>query len=271
MSPASTRFKRWFFSRENAILGRQRLLFFASVALIGFVLTAGSLLTVPKRPILQLTASLTLVSTVILVHLYWLRKLRIRWAAAALYIILQLALSVQKLSLAFDRTPESAGFILQGSFLSLLLIMVSILSLLRYAPTIISAISMFTFCCCVIIFPSKILHTFAPVYLIVLLGVIIYDMTSIRPLLNIEDSKHAKHGFSDSVLTLSFPDLTPTQVAICQLALQGKKHAEICHILHKSVTQISTQSSQIRTVLGIPQDVPLKEALEHKLGIDHQA
>ena len=195
MKNVSRSFKHWFFARENTLLGRQRLLFFASVALTSIVLTIASFFVSDQTAIQFVADGISMALTAVLVFLYARRVIRIRWAATALYTLIQLNLSVHKMVYALEKTPESAGLIVQESFLSLLLIMVSILSVLRYSPTLISVISIFTFSFCVILFPTTVLLHFAPVYLIVLIGAIVYDMTGVRPFLNAHADKndHTPH------------------------------------------------------------------------------
>ena len=190
MKNLSRSFKRWFFARENTLLGRQRLLFFASVALASIMLTVASFFVSHQTTVQFVADGISMALTLGLAALYACGKIRIRWAATALYILIQLNLSVHKMVFALEKTPESAGLIVQESFLSLLLIMVSILSVLRYSPTLISAISLFTFSFCVILFPTTVLYRFAPVYLIVLIGAIVYDMSGVRPFLHTEADKN---------------------------------------------------------------------------------
>ncbi len=184
MSPTHFWFKNHFYSRENTIIGRQRLVLFEVVAIMSIILTISSFFLHPKSGLLLAIDIFTLVITIVLLLLYDTHRLSIRWSATALYVLLQIELSMQKIFCATQQTPETAGLILQASFLSLLLVTVSIVSFLKYSPTIISGLSIITFVFCLFIFPSPILKTFSPVYLVVLVGFIVYDLTASRPLLD---------------------------------------------------------------------------------------
>lgn len=75
----------------------------------------------------------------------------------------------------------------------------------------------------------------------------------------------AQNDSSRDNLMAAFPDLTPTQISICQLILQDKKLSEICRTLGKTDNNINVQRSKIRSSLNIPLEVPLKEALTEQL------
>ncbi|MEG2319906.1 MAG: LuxR C-terminal-related transcriptional regulator, partial [Mucinivorans sp.] len=66
-------------------------------------------------------------------------------------------------------------------------------------------------------------------------------------------------------LTERLPELSPSEIEICQLILKGKKLKEICRELGKTDTNISSQRSHIRTKLGLLTDENLKTALENRL------
>lgn len=62
-----------------------------------------------------------------------------------------------------------------------------------------------------------------------------------------------------------FPDFTPSELNICRLILQGKKQGEICNILNKSESNISTQRANIRKKLGLQTSQDLAEALAERM------
>ncbi|MEG1673256.1 MAG: hypothetical protein RR298_07035 [Alistipes sp.] len=66
-------------------------------------------------------------------------------------------------------------------------------------------------------------------------------------------------------LTECLPELTPSEIAICALILQGKKLTELCHELNKTETNISSQRSHIRSKLGLSVRDNLKTALETRM------
>lgn len=75
----------------------------------------------------------------------------------------------------------------------------------------------------------------------------------------------AQDDSSRDKLLAAFPNLTPTQISICQLILQDKKLSEICRTLGKTENNVNAQRSKIRSCLNIPREVPLKEALTEQL------
>ena len=77
----------------------------------------------------------------------------------------------------------------------------------------------------------------------------------------------AQNDSSRDRLLAAFPNLTPTQISICQLILQDKKLSEICRTLGKTENNVNAQRSKIRSCLNIPREVPLKEALTEQLGL----
>lgn len=294
---------------------------------MSIILTISSFFLHPKSGLLLAIDIFTLVITIVLLLLYDTHHLSIRWSATALYVLLQIELSMQKIFCATQQTPETAGLILQASFLSLLLVTVSIVSFLKYSPTIISALSILSFTFCLIVFPHHFLISFSPVYYVVLVGVIAYDLSASRPIMAMgisqehrnlefdeflyatglteEDVRNitklarnnadktettrivlslmntrARKNIVNSVLNLKkedestrqilmtvFPDLTPSQIAICQLVLQDKKLSEICSALGKSESNVSSQRSRIRAALEVPSDRLLKDVLEERLNI----
>ena len=176
----------FLYSWEQSIIGRQRLVFFIAVGAMSILLTISSFFLQPKSPTLTVIDITTVLLTILLGILYFGKKINIRLATTSLFILLQLELSAQKITFATINTPESNALILQASFLSLLLITISLVCFLRYSPTIISVISIFTYVLCLTMDQSSILETFLPVYMVVLIGAIIYDIFSVHAALNLE-------------------------------------------------------------------------------------
>ena len=173
-------------SRESTIRGRQRLVFFLAVSVMSIVLTMSSFALHPKTPALTFVDVSTVIITALLMFLYFKDKINIRLSITAVFILLQLELSAQKITFATIGTPEANALILQASFLSLLLITLSLVCFLKYSPTIISVISIFTYMLCLTIDSNIVLKTFLPVYLVVLIGAIFYDIFTVRAVMNME-------------------------------------------------------------------------------------
>ena len=173
-------------SRESTIIGRQRLVFFLAVSVMSIVLTMSSFALHPKTPALTFVDVSAVIITALLMFLYFKDKINIRLSITAVFILLQLELSAQKITFATIGTAEANALILQASFLSLLLITLSLVCFLKYSPTIISVISIFTYMLCLTIDSNVVLRTFLPVYLVVLIGAILYDLFTIRAVMNME-------------------------------------------------------------------------------------
>jgi len=173
-------------SRESTIIGRQRLVFFLAVSVMSIVLTLSSFALHPKTPALTFVDISAVIITALLMFLYFKDKINIRLSITAVFILLQLELSAQKITFATIGTAEANALILQASFLSLLLITLSLVCFLKYSPTIISVISIFTYMLCLTIDSNVVLRTFLPVYLVVLIGAILYDLFTIRAVMNME-------------------------------------------------------------------------------------
>ena len=173
-------------SRESTIIGRQRLVFFLAVSVMSIVLTMSSFALHPKTPALTFVDISAVIITALLMFLYFKDKINIRLSITAVFILLQLELSAQKITFATIGTAEANALILQASFLSLLLITLSLVCFLKYSPTIISVISIFTYMLCLTIDSNVVLRTFLPVYLVVLIGAILYDLFTIRAVMNME-------------------------------------------------------------------------------------
>ena len=67
-------------------------------------------------------------------------------------------------------------------------------------------------------------------------------------------------------IEISFPELTASERAICRLILQDKKQGDICAILNKSESNVSTQRANIRKKLGLQPSDSLREALAKRIG-----
>ncbi len=75
---------------------------------------------------------------------------------------------------------------------------------------------------------------------------------------NAQDTDEAK-------IAERFPDFTPTEIKICQLILRNKKQSEICAILGKTESNISTQRANIRKKLALQPADNLHKALIQRM------
>ena len=63
----------------------------------------------------------------------------------------------------------------------------------------------------------------------------------------------------------ALPELTPSEMDICQLILRNKKLGEVCAILGKTESNISTQRANIRRKLKMKPSDNLQEVLEQRM------
>lgn len=164
-----------YYSRENTVLGRQRLVFFEVTALCSIALTVATLFYQPKSEIVLAIDAVCVAVTLGLLILYTHHYLNVSEVSNILYILLQVEICAQMLYLCADGSGDTAALVLQDAFLSLLLIMISIVACLRYTPIIISVLSLLTYVACMVITHSATLGNFLPIYLVVLVGVVIYE------------------------------------------------------------------------------------------------
>ncbi len=217
---------------EPTIIGRQRLVFLIAVSIMSIVLTLSSFFLHPKTPPLKIVDFFTMLATLFLLSMYFRKKINVRLATTLLFILLQLELSAQKLTCAMQGTPESSALIIQASFLSLLLITISLICFLKYSPTIIAAISIFTFMLCLTMDHSSILRTFLPVYIVVLVGVIIYDLFSMRAVLNMEaENRNMRQEIADFFYATGL-DLD-SMIAIAQISRESGKSEGMRELLSR--------------------------------------
>ena len=62
-----------------------------------------------------------------------------------------------------------------------------------------------------------------------------------------------------------FPELSASEQEICYLILQNRKLSEICALLNKSESNITTQRANIRKKLGMGSADNLKKVLEKRI------
>lgn len=167
-------------SRESTTLGKQRVIFFFVTAVFSVLLTVATFFYQTKDTAALVTDSINIVLCFLFVFLYFYRALTIREASNMLYIMLQLDLCAHKILLCLSGGEDISALLIQDSFLSLLLIMISIVANLKYCPAIISVLSLVTYFVCYFLTQMPALLNFLPVYLVVLVGVILYDTYAMR-------------------------------------------------------------------------------------------
>lgn len=76
----------------------------------------------------------------------------------------------------------------------------------------------------------------------------------------VKDQELRKHRIENI-----FPELSPSELEICQLILKDKKLSEICILLDKTESNITTQRANIRKKLGMLPSQNLQEILEERI------
>lgn len=175
------------------------MVFFLVTAFFSFFISVGfMIMNQPRTRIVVIVDVVSLVLTLVLVALYFGKRLSIRSVSNILYILLQVEISSQMISLCTQSTGAISALLIQESFLSLLLIMISIVANLKYCPAVISGISIVTYFVCLFLSREPALLTFLPVYLVVLVGVIIYDTLAMRGAQLLEaENLHLKEELTD--------------------------------------------------------------------------
>ena len=175
------------------------MVFFLVTAFFSFFISVGfMIMNQPRTRIVVIVDVVSLVLTLVLVALYFGKRLSIRSVSNILYILLQVEISSQMISLCTQSTGAISALLIQESFLSLLLIMISIVANLKYCPAVISGISIVTYFVCLFLSREPALLTFLPIYLVVLVGVIIYDTLAMRGAQLLEaENLHLKEELTD--------------------------------------------------------------------------
>lgn len=68
-----------------------------------------------------------------------------------------------------------------------------------------------------------------------------------------------------SIIEEVFPEFTPSEREICRLILQDKKLNDVCMILNKSMSNISSQRANMRKKLGLKTTDNLQKALQQRM------
>lgn len=68
-------------------------------------------------------------------------------------------------------------------------------------------------------------------------------------------------------IEMVFPELTPSEIEICQLILRNKKLGEICSILNKTESNINTQRANIRKKLELKPTDNLQKILAERMNL----
>lgn len=81
---------------------------------------------------------------------------------------------------------------------------------------------------------------------------------------NVSQYVRDEYAGREAIASLS-PELTESEIQICQLIMQGNSLKEICDIMKKGESNISSQRSHIRKKLGMQRDDNMRMFLEQKL------
>ena len=81
---------------------------------------------------------------------------------------------------------------------------------------------------------------------------------------NVSQYVRDEYAGREAIASLS-PELTESEIQICQLIMQGNSLKEICDIMKKGESNISSQRSHIRKKLGMQHDDNMRMFLEQRL------
>lgn len=86
-------------------------------------------------------------------------------------------------------------------------------------------------------------------------------------IINVVSAHNRSLNIKIEELEKAFPLLTPMELQISALILQGKKQSEICGLLSKSPENVNSRRSHIRKKLGLRANQDLKTELQRGLGL----
>lgn len=317
--------KKYFEHYEPSVLGSQRLFMFDVVGLVSLFTTTFSIVTRTTHPATVMFCMGVMAVTVTLLVLYHIHAIPLRDAATTLMILLQLQTSMDQVTLAMLSSSDALPWIMVDTLMSLMLIMISLVGFLKYSPVVVSVTAIASFVISIHYFPDPVLVTMGPFFVLLLLGIIVFDIVSARNTLRLqEENEELKEEVYDffkvsgmsqdqmkayialvkesgnstestrqllnyidlsaqkkilssvkavmdenasrmEILGRVFPTLSRSQLSIVQLILQGKKLSEICFLLGKNESNVSSQRSRIRTELNLAPEDDLAEALSQRV------
>ena len=317
--------KKYFKHYEPSVLGSQRLFMFDVVGLVSLFTTTLSIVTRTTHPATVMFCMGVMAVTVMLLVLYHIHAISLRGAATTLMILLQLQTSMDQVTLAMLSSSDALPWIMVDTLMSLMLIMISLVGFLKYSPVVVSVTAITSFLISIHYFPDPVLVTMGPFFVLLLLGIILFDIVSARNTLRLqEENEELKEEVYDffkasgmsrdqmkayialvkesgnstestrkllnyidlsaqkkilssvkavmdenasrmEILGRVFPTLSRSQLSIVQLILQGKKLSEICFLLGKNESNVSSQRSRIRTELNLGPEDDLAEALSQRV------
>jgi DNA-binding CsgD family transcriptional regulator len=91
------------------------------------------------------------------------------------------------------------------------------------------------------------------------------DEKAQRNLTNAVRIHKVRQASKENILSSTFPQLSKSELEVCELILMGKKLTDICSILGKNESNINSVRVHIRQKIGIPHGVNLSEYLEAEI------
>lgn len=92
-----------------------------------------------------------------------------------------------------------------------------------------------------------------------------FDTQSRNNIVNNVQRYMMQKNYTINVISDRFPELTTSEVEVCRLVLMNKKLGDICCILDKSESNITTTRAHIRKKLGLSKEENLRTALDEKM------
>lgn len=175
--------------RESSLLGKQRFIIFIITAFALLALNVFSFFTQPLHTEAFISAVITAALTAVVVFSYFYWKIPLRWALTSVVLLAAIQNLTEVITYCLNYTPEVDLYIISDLLMSILLVMTALVSYLRFSPSIVSALSIFSYVFVLVMVDSELLSGLFPVFLFILVAVIIYDSLAARTTLLIDEEK----------------------------------------------------------------------------------
>lgn len=311
------RYLHYLDTKEAGIVGRQRLVIFIYSSLIILLAVPINLLGLsgPGGTYFYIQNSIHFLLTVLFAIAYFTGKLSIVRTLSCLFILSQIANSMEMIYCAFNPNHYHLMLIVGDTLIAMAIVFLTLAAYLRITPYIVNAITMLTFIFCAYITQDYSLNNFIFIFAVIFLAVCIigyhisnkslilqrenlllksyeesiFDMFNMTKqqfdaylelsrrkdlkdekklelfealgdevrenLYHVVSSQLRQEHTQEKIIENIFSNLTPSEREICQLILQDKTTGEICEILGKSSSNITSQRTHIRNKLGLkPED-----------------
>ncbi|MBR1509569.1 MAG: hypothetical protein IJ623_02825 [Bacteroidales bacterium] len=175
--------------REQSLLGKERFIIFMITSIALIVINIVSVFTQPLEAAARISAIVEVVVAALLVGMYFWGKIHLRAALTTLLIVAQLQNVVEIFTYAHHYSAGLDQYFITDFLTSILLVMTALVTYLRYSPTVLAALSLFSYTYVLLNVESALLSNLFVIYLFILVAVILYDSIATRTTLLIDEEK----------------------------------------------------------------------------------